>query len=358
MANTSTPTALRVQQWDSDFFVEFLRNNRFAPYMGRGTGAIIRTREQLMKQKGDKITFPFVELLDGDGKKNNERLAGAEESLGQHGHQLTVDLYRHGVVVTEMEEIKSAIDIRDASKESLRRWRANLQRNKMIDALFSPVIDGFTIYGSATTGQKDAWAVANQDRVRYGAAKANWSGVHATDLAKIDTTNDLVTPNQLSALKEYAENGDPHLTPYMTDEDEEMWVVFMGSRLFRDISQHATMTQANRDARVRGKDNPVFRGGDLLWNSMLIRHIPEITTRCLLTGVGDSGSSVEPVFLCGAGALAYGIAKRPFTKTRSDDYDNENGVAIGEIFGVEKMMYKAGKQHGVVTGFFSASATA
>lgn len=363
MAATGTSADLRVQQWDSDFFVEHLRRNRFSAYQGRGMNNVIVVKENLMKQKGDRITFSFVEVVDGDGKTDNERLAGSEAALGNHGHQITVHLKRQGVVVTEMEEIKNAIDLRDASKQSLAKWRSKLQRNKVIDALHSPNGDGVTTYDDSSVTQRNAWAVANSDRLRYGAAASNYSGVHATDLAKIDTTNDVITPNQLSALKEYAEGADPAVTPINVAEDEEYFVVFMGSRLYRDISQHATMTQANREARARAKDNPIFRGGDLLWNGMIIRHVPEITTRCLLSGVGDSSSDVEPVFLCGAGAVGYAVARRPFSRTRSDDYENENGVMMGEIFGVEKLMYKdatngTGIQHGVVTGYFSASATA
>lgn len=362
MAASAPDSALRVQQWDSDFFVEHLRNNRFAQYQGRGPGHVIQVKEQLMKQKGDKITFAFVENDDADGVTNNQRLAGSESAVGNHGHQLTVNLHRHGTVVNEYEEMRSAIDLRNAGKQTLMNWRKRLHRNKILDALGSPVTDGVTTYSAASEAQKDAWAVANQDRVRYGAAASNYSGDHSADLAKIDTTNDVITPAQLTAMKELAETCDPAMTPIMTAEDEEFWVVFMGSRLFRDLSQHATMTQANREARARSKDNPIFRGGDLLWNSMIIRHVPEITTRNLLSGVGDSSSDVEPCYLCGAGALAYGIAKRDYTRTRSDDYGHENGIAIGTIMGVEKQMFKDNSgtkiQHGVVTGYFSGSATA
>lgn len=361
MAATATAEALRVQQWDDGFFTEFINRNRFKPYMGRSENSMIQVKENLTKGKGDRITINLVGRLKGDGRTNNQRLKGYEESLGQFGHRLTVNLHRHGVVITEMEEIKNAIDLRKASRVMLMKWRMELQKNKILDALGSVHSNGYTTYANASAAERNAWLVANSDRVLFGALLSNASsGVMATALGTIDTSADKCTPTLLSTMKRIAEEADPHITPINTAEDENFYVVFVGARVWRDLMADSTFQQAFREGLPRGKNNPLFRGGDLVWDGMIIRKIPEITSRNLLVGVGDS-SDVEPVYLCGAQALGYAIAKRPFSRQDSDDYDNENGTAVGEIFAVEKLMFQedgaaTGIQHGVVTGFFSASA--
>ena len=95
---------------------------------------------------------------------------------------------------------------------------------------------------------------------------------------------------------------------------------------------------------------------------MIIKEVEDIP----LTGaVGASSAQVGPVYLTGAQALAIGWAKRTTSKTKTFDYEDKFGVAIEEIRGIAKMTFGSGvtdtadlKDHGVVTGFFSAAADA
>ena len=45
MADTTTSTRLRVQQWDDSFFTEYVRESRFKPYMGTDENSIIQVKE-------------------------------------------------------------------------------------------------------------------------------------------------------------------------------------------------------------------------------------------------------------------------------------------------------------------------
>ena len=67
--------------------------------------------------------------------------------------------------------------------------------------------------------------------------------------------------------------------------------------------------------------------------------------------------------MCGAQALGYAIAKRSFTKEDEFDYGDKQGVACGQWHKVEKLRFGSGsgdtddlKDHGIVTGYFSAVA--
>ena len=84
-----------------------------------------------------------------------------------------------------------------------------------------------------------------------------------------------------------------------------------------------------------------------------------------LTNLGDSSTStVVPVFLRGAQAVGAAYAKRWTSKEQTFDYGDKRGVAIESIYGIEKLTFGTGgsdrttpKDFGVVTGFFSVSAT-
>src|SRR5688572_2023572 len=137
MADTTTSTRLRVQQWDDDFFTEYVRESRFKTYMGTDENSIIQVKEDLMKKRGDRLTYNLVNRLTNAGVTGSTTLEGNEESLSQRAHLLTVNKIRNGVRIAEMEEVKSAIDLRDAARSQLKVWIAEKTRDQIVGAFGS-----------------------------------------------------------------------------------------------------------------------------------------------------------------------------------------------------------------------------
>jgi hypothetical protein len=127
-------------------------------------------------------------------------------------------------------------------------------------------------------------------------------------------------------------------------------VLFVGSGAFRDLKTDLATTLQN--AAERGDGNPLFNDGDLMYDGVVIRKIQEIAT---LGTVGSGSARIEPVYLCGAQALAVAWAQRTKTRTEERDYGFVHGVAIHEMRKVEKCIFN-GKDHGMVTGFVAAVA--
>ena len=168
-------------------------------------------------------------------------------------------------------------------------------RNQIIESLYS--ING-VLYTAATEVQKDAWLVDNADRVLFGAAVGNNSGNdHSASLANIDNTAAKLTTNVISLAKRRAQLASPAIKPIRLNEDEEWYVMFANSLSFRDLSKDPAMVQANREARAREgnsmNSNPLFTGGSLVWDGVIIREIPEIP---VLAGVGAGGIDVGANF--------------------------------------------------------------
>lgn len=348
MALTTARTGLTPQQWDDKFFMEYVRENRFKRYMGTDENSIIQLKEDLTKKKGDKVTFAAVNKLTGAGVTGNTTLEGNEEELDTRSMAVTVAPLRHAVAVTNWDEQKSTIELRDTAKMALKMWSMEKMKTAIITALGS--INGVA-YADASEAQKDAWLVDNSDRVLFGATKSNASSNdHSTSLANIDNTSDKLSPAIISLAKRIAQSASPAIRPIRLNEDEEWFVMFCGPQAFRDLSNDTTMTQANRDARTRGMDNPLFTGGSLIWDGVIIREIPEIAA------VSNGTIDCNPNYLVGAQALGIAWAQRTKTTTQVNDYGFRNGVGVQEMRGIEKLLFGSGagdtddlKQHGVVT---------
>lgn len=365
MSDTTVSSANRVQQWADDEFYEYVRMNPLKSLMGTGENSIIQVKEELTKEAGDRITFSLVTRLTGDGVTGDNTLQGNEESLGNYGHQVTVDQLRHGVVVGQFEKIKTKIDLLAAAKVMLRLWNMEKLRDLFLARFMSPTTNGLTTYSAATEAQKDAWEVANNpttanQRILFGAAKSNQSGDHSADLANIDGTADDLHQDIIRLLKRLAQSCDPRIRPVVTGGNEpgkERFVALAGSLAFRDLQ--ANMDTVNQNADVRGEDNNIFAGGDLKVGNVIVKEIPEMDRTPALGGnlledVGNGGTTeVSPVFFCGAQALVLAWAARMSIKMDEFDYQNKRGVAVTEIRGCEKTSMNL-FQHGMATGYVSA----
>jgi hypothetical protein len=351
-------SGLTISRWRKNYFREYTRASRFAPYMGRGNDNIIVTMYELQSEAGKTIIVPFVGKLTGSGVSGSQVLEGNEEDLGSGNMPISVDWRRNAVIVPKSEQYKTDIDLLDAAKPALRDWEAELLRSDIIREFGAITVNnaGLTTipYASATEAEKDTWLGLNSDRIIFGAALANSSSLdHSTSLANVDTTNDRANYALVTRLKRMAKDAD--ITPYRSNQaaGEEWFVLFAGTRAFRDLENDATIMQIDREARQRGiSDNPLFQGGDLLVRGVIVREEPEIS---VLAGVGNGGSDVEPMYLAGAGAIAIAWGQMPQTKTRLADYDFRKGVGIEELLGVKKV-HEAGVQRSVVTAYVSAPA--
>lgn len=330
---------LTPQIWDNKFFAEYIRRNRFAKYMGTNEGAMIQVKRDLQTRVGDTITFAAARRLVGAGVTGNTVLEGNEEILDLRSMKLSVAPIRHAVAVSDWDEQKSAIDLRNVARQSLMNWEMEKMRSDIITALSS--ING-TAYGSANSTARNLWLASNADRVQFGASVSNnASNVHATSLLNIDNTADKMTGKTLSLAKRRAQTAVPHIRPIdRNDENDEEWfVVFMPSLVFRDFRNDPDVLAANKDARPRENgwmDNPLFSGGDLVWDGMIVREIPELP---VLTGAGAGSIDAAASFLCGAQALGIGWAQTLKTTTNVRDYGYFHGVGLQEIRGIGKLQF-------------------
>ncbi len=363
MANTSAATGLTVQQWDAEFYMEALNASIFKPFHGTATNSVIQVKEDLSKKPGDSVTYSLVNKLSGGGVTGSNTLEGNEESLVSRSLRVIIDQKRNAVVVPVLEDQFSSIPLRMAAKDALLDWSMELNRDDTIDALGS-ILN--VVYSAATEANKDIWVVDNVDRVLFGKVVGNYNVDHSVALATLDTSNDKLTSAALSLMKRIAKTASPKIRPLKPRQGSvtsDSYVLFANSLQVRDLALDSAFLQANREARLRGKLNPLFAGADYIWDNIAIYEVEDIP---IDAGAGSGGIDVAACYLCGAQAIAFAVAKRPQSIEEEFDYKDKQGVAIRQWFKIQKMTFGSDgasdtgdqKDHGIVTGWFVAVADA
>jgi N4-gp56 family major capsid protein len=357
MADSRAATGLTVQQWDDQFFVEYIQENVFSGLYGTDENSVIQIKENLTKKKGDTVTFAFLDRLTNQATTGSNVLEGNEEDLTSRSHPVTVNKRRNAVRTSEMEEQASAISIRDAAKPALKTWADENTRDTIIVALGS--INGVA-YASASEAEKDAWLVDNSDRVLFGAAVANnSSNDHSASLANIDATNDTLTRSAVDLMKRLATTATPKVGPVKDPGNgKRTYIAYAHPYAFRDLK--ANLEGVMDDTTAAGQAMKLFEGGDLMWSGVIIKELDEMP---VYAGVGAAAINVAPVYLLGRQAIGYAIARRWQSRTKEFDYGDKYGAAIDAIDGFAKLQRGTGSgdrddltDAGVVTGYFACIA--
>lgn len=367
MANFKLVSANEKHVWSTKYTREYVRTSGLMPYMDTSATAIIRMDKDLSGKQGAVIHFPYFAKLSGAGVTGGTQLMGNEENLKNYSTGVRATLRRNGVKIQESETYKTELDIANVARASLIDDSAEKLRNDVIvagqsvvvssglDADGNPLEDTYQPFATASAAQKNAWLVANTDRVLFGTKRANSvSGVFSTSAGLVDATQKM-SAALINMAKSMAKKTGPFkINPYRSDATagREWFVLFVDSEGFRDASVDPIIYAANKDARPRDVEtNPIFQSGDLIYNGVIIREIPELTTA---GAIGASGATLGHALLCGQSAIAVGIAMMAEPRVQAWDYGMENNVAVVEIRGQAKMS-AAGVQTGIVS-IFHASA--
>lgn len=386
MALTSIQSNNKLVQYRKDIVRESVRENMFSPYYGDDVTAIIRNIYDA-KKGGEQINIPLVTKLKDGPTGAADTAVGSEEKIDNYGMRVWVDWARKQVATNDAEEQKDSADVFGEAKPMLSDWIKELQRDEMIAALQAiPSESAPANLGGINGGQRvngllwedadqtalDTWLSHNRDRVLFGNDVANmesdwdWSD----SIVKVEAGTDKCTKNSISLMKRLAKLASPRIRPYKTTDGYDSFVCFVGSLTFRDIK--ASLSTDNQQAMERSKNNPIFQDGDLYWDNVVIREVPEIDlfvndvwnssiSGNLLTG-GATNARVAPAFFCGQSAASVAWAKMVTpTQRKEDDYGFIKGVGIKTCYGIAKNFKKTDttnylRQWGVFTGFF-ASAT-
>lgn len=380
MAVTTAQTNNKLVVFRKDLTREYIRENLYSPYVGRSINSIIRVINEL-KKGGEQINIPLIARLKNSAIGKGT-LVGNEEAIDNYGDRMWIDWARNAIKLGDDEQQKSSIDLFAQMKPLLSDWGKELQRDEIVDSFYAlpsesaPAglgsnagqrVNGI-LFDAATAAQRNTWVTNNADRVLFGNAASNLVAGNFASSASNVTSAMTLSAALINRMKRAAKKANPRIRPYQLKNGREYFVLFVGSEQFRDLQNDATIITANTSARAREgdgmKSNPLFQDGDLLYNGVMIREIPEQSIRLptfYVTAGNAATTQIAPAFLCGQSALAWCWGRMPTpTFLKEDDYQFYRGAGVKMAYGIGKIAKKtpAGllKEWGIFTGFFAAVA--
>lgn len=372
MAEVIINTNLSERKWlVNDYFKPYIRRSALDRFMGEGADAVIRIFNESKTDGGKDIVVPLVGTIKNAGVSGSQVLEGNEVDLEQFADVVTTNWRRNAVKAPKSATYKSNLDILRIAGPALRDWAARyILKKGLIDNLQGVVVplglnaEGFALpdivktYENATAAERNTWLVNNRDRMLFGALESNGSsGVMATALATLDNTDDKMSAAVINlAVSKAKATADldaagPAINPYMLDNGEEWYVIALHRDQMRDLRQDPVIFQSQKDAGVRGKDNPLFRNGDVIYNGWIATEVADMRK---VTGAGAGGIDVAQAVLMGQSAVAVAWGQMPrLIGDNSQDYGFRPAKAIEELIGIKKTSF-VGKQYGTVSVWTAA----
>lgn len=330
MANTASISNLQAQLWYKDLFADVPTILFMDKFMGEGSNNPIQVITDLKKGPGATITIPLTTKLSGDGITGDGELEGNEEEILSYSFQMAIDQLRHAVRLKgRMDEKKVAYNMRKDAKEKLKIWWAERIDREIIYKLTSQTTKTFANTPTAASTNRKVFAGGQSSE---GALTAGM---------KFDT-------KVIDKAKQMALLATPKIRPIrMADKaykGEDMYVIIVHPWQATDLRQDPVWNQAQRDANVRGSDNPILSGALGVYNGVIVHQHELMFTDA--TG-GSGGASIARAILLGQQAAVFAKGEEDKWVEKSFDYGNKWGISAGYIFGVQKPVFNS-EDYGVL----------
>lgn len=324
------------------------RNYAFVTkFSGSGPNAMIQRIAELTKsERGARAVITLVADLEEDGVAGDDQLEGNEEAIKAYDQVIRIDQLRNANRHKgRLAEQKSVVRFREQSRDVLAYWLADrmdqLAFLTLSGVAYSLKTNGATRTGSAFSNLEYAADVTSPSTNRHFRWDAT-SGLNAGDTTAVEAGD---TPSWSMLVELKARAKEEFIRGIKGPGGQEFYHVFMTPRGMAKLRQDSDYLEIVKQAGVRGSSNELFKGTDTVMVEGLFiheyRHV--FNTQGLTSGVDKwgSGSDVDGQRIIFAGAQALGMADigSPEWVEKGFDYENQQGIALGKIFGFLKPVF-------------------
>lgn len=362
--NTVSIDALRPEIWAKELYADVIDNLYFTTngMMGKGSNNVVELKDELMKSRGDTVTFGLTAKLDAaTGVSSGGELEGQENKITPYSESISIDSEDFAVRLTGvLDEQKNSYDMRMDAKEKL-----SIQLQEFIEMQVFLKLGGvqntsLTDVNGNVVGTKATWSntptqiAAADTAAGYG---DRYLCADYTNGADSLATTDLITPDLISRVRVKASLAEPKIVPLKIN-GRRHYILFVHPWQAYDLRNNATFAQARREAEVRGSENPIFTGALGVWDNVIIHeheYVPFLDISVAGNNFAASGSGTDisadcfRALLCGQQAA--GFAKCNYGSLawveKKFNYDRQTGFATGVMGGIDKIVFNS-KEYGVV----------
>jgi len=327
-----------------------------APAITDGSDGIITRKSQLVNEAGDKVRVSVLAPLTGEGVVDDSDLEGNEESMTYYTQDVTVHQRRNAVRSkgkTSLQRVK--LSFREDAKTSLGNWLAQKIDTDIMLAL-SGLANAAGTLSAATPSSNRRW-VGGQTTAGVVSHTANDLDAELGSGTGSDTYADYLFGTQvIQTVKRKAEiagAGYPPIRPLMI-KGKKYYLMFIHPWQAKALKAESAWINAQKDANIRGEDNPLFSGALGEYDGVIIHSTDKVETR-----VGD-GTGTDPstyfesgdaanssneticrALFVGAQAGLLAIAKNVGWDEKTFDYGNKTGIAVGAMYGVVRTEFNS-----------------
>ena len=288
--------ALIPEKWDKKIFSDAVSQaywdskNLVGP---EGAMKAIVEKEDFTKEPGDTLRLMVMSELRGAGTTGETLLQGREEKLSVGQFSVKVDWLKHAVGITEKASKAALIDAILVAGNKLAPWLATKLSDDVFKELLVTALDKMTVLY--------ADEVADRDTLVLGSAGA--FSAHSLDLDDISMVKLALVRKGTLPLMVTRKSG-----------AREPWYGLIISEIdgYRLASTDA-WKQAQRDANVRGEDNPIFSGALGVYGGMILYPY---------SGIADSrrkGTPLRPEAVLVTATTAGAVTQTIYVGSATDD---------------------------------------
>lgn len=348
-----TNDAQTVKIWSTLTMREALKATLFNKFLGSGKESIIQRLTDLEKSAGDNIKFDLLMQMTGAGVTGDNRMRDNEEALVYYQDNVSIDQLRNAHAFRRMSQQRTLHNMRMDAKTNLADWFAGVYDTYMFDYLCGNTTRSFA--NTAVAPDSDHYIMAGD---------VTKTGVIATDEGNL-SNNDQIQLADLDYAKEAAKTLTPPIRPVMIDGGE-YYVVVLHSYSVTDLrldianSAYTSWPDIQMYANKRGLSNPIFTGALGVYNGMILYESTRIyrpvsnVRRNLFMGaqsavfaLGSAYDSLE--------AQRVGKDMLMSWYEQTDDYGNEKGISVGNIFGMKATRFNSKDFGKIVISSYAAS---
>lgn len=345
LTNFSALTTEQKTVWARDFWKAAREMSFINKFAGTGPNAMVQRVTELTKnEKGARAVLTLIADLVGDGVSGDSTLEGNEEAIKSYDKVIQIDQLRHANRHQgRMAEQKSVVTFRETSRDVLAYWMSD-----RMDQLAFLTLSGVTYDNKNSGGTRTASDLVNLEFASDVSAPTTNRGLRWVGntgvLAPQDTAStaaaDTPSYKMIVALKAFAKTH--YIRGIKAAGGEEIYHLFLSPLAMAKLKLDADYIANLRYAGVRGPSNDLFAGSSssVLVEGVMVHEFRHVYNTFSLAsgskwGGGGTVDGCRALF-CGAQALGLADIGDPEWVEKGFDYENQQGISVGKIFGYLK----------------------
>lgn len=343
-----------VKKWETEVSVEMTKKSYFTKMTGSEKSALpVIRKTSLESGPGDEVTCYLIAKMTGKPREGAEKLQGFEDKLNHFTDKMRIDKHRRAVNVGDvMDQKRVPFDIAEQAKARLADYAAEVHDEQIVMTLSGArgVGDEIQNYPLGYAGFPNPFEAPDAGHLQISDGSKVKNTLTNTTADKLGTlTIDAANLRAKKMIGDIKAGKAAKMTPCSVDGASHFVFLTGPEGMFdlrREVGDAGFLTLEKAKMTAEGANGVIFKGGDALYNNVLIDEMQTIV-KFNDYGAGGTTQAMRSLFLgAHAAAVAYGTKGQArgtrYELTESDlDHGEEEVIVMRLIAGYKKCRYNS-----------------